>query len=70
LLDHVIVLSERHLKRLVNEYIAYHHEDWTHLALGKGTPSGREAETNLGSGRGVVSIRRLGGLHHHYHLAA
>src|ERR1035438_9274113 len=39
LLDHVIVLNERHLKRLMNEHILYYHEDRTHLALGKGTPA-------------------------------
>jgi putative transposase len=33
LLDHVIVLNERHLKRLLNAYILYYHDDRTHLAL-------------------------------------
>ena len=36
LLDHVIVLNERHLKRLMNEYVRYYHDDRTHLALGEG----------------------------------
>ena len=31
LLDHVIVLNRRHLRRLLNEYIRYYHEDRTHL---------------------------------------
>lgn len=26
LLDHVIVLSERHLRRLIREYVSYHHD--------------------------------------------
>ena len=38
LLDHVIVLNERHLKRLMNEYVRYYHDDRTHLGLGKETP--------------------------------
>jgi len=46
LLDHVIVLNERHLKCLMSEYICYYHEDRTHLALAKGMPTGREAEEN------------------------
>ena len=25
--DHVIVVNERHLKRLMNEYVRYYHED-------------------------------------------
>ena len=70
LLDHVIVLNERHLKRLMNEYVRYYHEDRTHLALGKGTPAGRDAEENSGSVPKVVSMPRLGGLHHRYGLAA
>jgi putative transposase len=37
LLDHVIVLNERHLKRLMKEYVGYNHDDRTHLALAKGT---------------------------------
>ena len=35
LLDHVIVLNERHLKRLLAEYVRYYHEDRTHLGLAK-----------------------------------
>jgi transposase InsO family protein len=70
LLDPVIVLNERHLKRLMNEYVRYHHEDRTHLAQGKGTPAGREAEKNPEGHHRVVSMTRLGGLHHRYDLAA
>jgi transposase InsO family protein len=43
LINHVIVLNERHLKRLMSEYVHYYHEDRTHLALEKRTPGGREA---------------------------
>jgi hypothetical protein len=59
LLDHVIALNERHLKRLLSEYVSYHHEDRTHLALGKGTPGCRTRCVTSGS---VVSHDRLGGL--------
>jgi hypothetical protein len=41
LLDHVIALNERYLKRLLSEYVSYHHEDRTHLGLCKETPSRR-----------------------------
>jgi putative transposase len=70
LLDHVIVLNERHLKRLMREYVRYYHEDRTHLALSKGTPSTREAEKDPKTGCRVISMPRLGGLHHRYNLAA
>src|SRR5271157_6046966 len=38
LLDHIIAVNERHLKRLLSEYVRYYHEDRTHLGLRKGTP--------------------------------
>src|SRR3954454_4026226 len=41
LLDHVIPLDERHLRRLVRDYVNYHHDDRTHDSLHKDTPSGR-----------------------------
>ena len=69
LLDHVIVLNERHLKRLMSEYVRYYNDDRTHLALAKGTPECRDAEENPIAGRTVISFPRLGGLHHRYNLA-
>jgi putative transposase len=47
LLDHVIPLSERHLKRLMTDYVRYYHEDQTHLGLDKETPAGRVAAKRL-----------------------
>lgn len=70
LLDHVIVLNERHLKRLMKEYVHYYHDDRTHLGLEKRTPSDREVEAKPAASRKVVSMQRLGGLHHRYDLAA
>ncbi len=70
LLDHVIVLNKRHLKRLMTEYVRYYHEDRTHLALAKETPASREAAKDTNTNRKVVSMPRLGGLHHRYDLAA
>jgi transposase InsO family protein len=70
LLDHVIVLNERHLKRLMSEYVRYYHDDRTHLALVKGTLAGRGAETNPDADCRVISMPGLGGLHHRYDRAA
>ncbi len=67
LLDHIIAVDERHLKRLLAKYIRYYHEDRTHLGLGKGTPDGRTR--TIASGH-VFSHVRLGGLHHRYDRAA
>jgi transposase InsO family protein len=70
LLDNVIVLNQWHLKRLMNEYVSYYHDDRTHLALEKRTPAGREAAKNHDAGYGIIATPRLGGLHHRYDLAA
>src|SRR5882724_8500423 len=67
LLDHIIAVDERHLRRRLSEYIRYYHEDRTHLGLGKGTPDGRTR--TIASGH-VLSHARLGGLHHRYDRAA
>ena len=69
LLNHVIVLNERHLRRLMSDYIRYHHDDRPHLGLNKQTPGGRKA-IGLNTCEKVVSMPRLGGLHHRYDLAA
>ena len=67
LLDHIVALNERHLKRLLAEYVRYHHEDRTHLGLEQGTPNGRIR--SIASGR-VLAQERVGGLHHRYDRAA
>jgi putative transposase len=67
LLDQIIAQNERHLKRLLSEYVRYHHEDRTHLGLEKGTPEGRIRSVASGP---VLSEERLGGLHHRYNRAA
>ena len=66
LLDHVVVLNGRHLRRLLAEYIAYHHEDRTHLSLLKSTPGERPAEKRPDGAATVVALPRIGGLHHRY----
>ena len=67
LLDHIIALNERHLRRLLAGYVRYYHEDCTHMGLQKQTPGGRVRSTARGR---VVSRARLGGLHHRYDQAA
>ncbi len=69
LLDHVIALNERHLKRLLSEYVRYYHEDRTHLGLDKETPGGRSTQPGRPKSK-ILAQPRLGGLHHRYDLAA
>jgi transposase InsO family protein len=70
LLDHVIVFNERHLTRLMREFVRYYHEDRTHLALEKETPLGGVTAGNRDASCRVLSMPRLGGLHHRYDVAA
>ena len=66
MLDHVIVKDERHLRRLLGEYVAYHHDDRTHCGLGKQTPMHRTVQGKPSAGAKVMPLPRLGGLHHRY----
>ncbi|MCH7992905.1 MAG: transposase [Planctomycetes bacterium] len=67
-LRHVIVLNERHLKRILRSYLAYYHEDRTHLSLDRNSPTPRKIEPRE-QGE-VISMPRVGGLHHRYLRAA
>lgn len=68
LLDHVIVLGERHLLRLVRQRASYYNEDRPHMALGRDAPVARAVQPP--SGGKVVSLPRVGGLPHRYSRAA
>ncbi len=63
-LDHVLVLGERHLRRIVTRYFAYYDRARTHLALDKDAPDSRPIERpELGM---AIQIPEVGGLHHRY----
>ena len=51
LLDHVIVLNESHLQRLLAGFASYYHDDRTHLSLKKHAPAMRALETKPRSSR-------------------
>jgi len=61
-LDHVIVLSEERLRRILRSYARYYNEIRTHRSLDKDAPVTRPVQRV-----GIISSRAvLGGLHHHY----
>jgi len=66
LLDHVVVLNEAHLRKLLREYVAYHHDDRSHCGLEKQTPMRRVAQHKPSVGAKVIALPRVGGLHHRY----
>jgi transposase InsO family protein len=61
-LDHIIVLGEAHLRRILKSYARYYNETRTHLALDKDAPLSRTVKR---AGR-ILCRPILGGLHHEY----
>jgi len=63
-LNHVLVLGESHLRRILARYFSYYHRARTHLALDKDAPDVRPVE--LPEVGRIVQIPEVGGLHHRY----
>jgi len=63
-LDHMIVLGELHLKRILASCADYYHRVRTHPSLEKDAPISRPIQSSE-QGR-VVELKRVGGLHHEY----
>jgi transposase InsO family protein len=61
-LDHIIVLGEAHLRRILKSYARYYNETRTHLALDKDASLSRTVKR---AGR-ILCRPVLGGLHHEY----
>ncbi len=67
-LDHFLILSEAHLRRLLRAYFAYYNTVRPHQALDNNCPRPREVQPPaLGQ---VMAIPQAGGLHHHYQRTA
>jgi putative transposase len=66
--DHVIVLNEAGVHKLMTLYCSYHERFRTHLSLDKDTPIPRPVTPPRDGD--VVAIREVGGLHHHYERRA
>ena len=67
-LDHVIVLHESGLRRVLRSYFDYYARWRTHLSLHKDTPIPRAVQpAELGR---VIELREVGGLHHRYERRA
>jgi Integrase core domain len=60
--DHIVVLGEMHLRRVLKSYADYYHSVRTHRSLNKDAPVSRPVQ-RIGS---IKSHAILGGLHHHY----
>src|SRR6195256_2544036 len=61
-LDHIIVLGEEHLRRILKNYAAYYNGVRTHRSLQKDAPVSRRVQRS----GAINSHAILGGLHHQY----
>ena len=60
--DHLIVLGEAHLRRILRSCADYYNKIRTHRSLGKDAPCFRQVHRD----GNIASDAILGGLHHHY----
>ena len=67
-LDHLIVLGEAHLRRVLAWYVRYYQQTRPHLALEKDAPIPRRVQTPT-EGQ-VIALPEVGGLHHRYERRA
>jgi transposase InsO family protein len=66
--DHVIVLGEKHLRRILKSYFDYYLGSRTHLSLAKDAPTTRVVQRPEAGE--IVEIPQVGGLHHRYERRA
>lgn len=66
LLEHVMVLGERHLIRLMRTYISYYQRIVATWDSTKDTPNQRPVTPRPSPTPKVVALPRMGGLHHRY----
>ncbi len=67
-LNHVIVVNEKHLRRILKAYFRYYHESRIHLSLDKDAPQSRVIHAN--KSERIIQIPQVGGLHHRYERRA
>ena len=67
-LDHVIILSEAHLGRVLRAYLAYYNATRPHQSLDNHSPHPRVVERQ--PCRRIIAIPQVGGLHHRYRRVA
>ncbi|HZG68952.1 MAG TPA: hypothetical protein VEZ12_19605, partial [Herpetosiphonaceae bacterium] len=69
--DHILIVSQAHLRRVLKEYQTYFNCSRPHQAIDQGVPGVGESSKRLASGVGkIVALPIRGRLHHEYRRAA
>jgi putative transposase len=70
-LDHLLILQERQLQRVLNAYVTYFNQARPHQGTGQQIPEpSRSALSSQDAGGKVIAIPVMDGLHHDYQWAA
>jgi transposase InsO family protein len=70
-LDHILLLSEGHLRRVLKEYVRYFNGARPHQGINQRVPEHEERSGSSGeSAATVIAFPVLGGLHHEYRRVA
>jgi putative transposase len=69
-LDHMVIINERHLQRVLDEYVAYFNAWRPHRGLGQRAPCGPALPAQSHPTGRIMGRSVLGGLHHVYERAA
>jgi len=70
-LDHILLVSEAHLRRVLHEYVQYFNHVRPHQGIDQRVPEpGKDGDSSVGIAAEVTAFPVLGGLHHKYRRAA
>jgi transposase InsO family protein len=70
-LDHLLILHEKQLQRVLNAYVVYFNQARPHQGIAQQIPEPRRsALSSHQAGDKVIALPAMGGLHHDYHWAA
>ena len=70
-LDHVLILHEKQLHRVLHTYVNYFNQERPHQGIGQQVPQGEETSgASEQHGDRIITVPILGGLHHAYRRAA
>src|SRR5215469_4865009 len=70
-LDHLLILQEKQLQRVLTTYVMYFNQDRPHQGIGQQIPDpSRSAMSSHHAGNKVIALPVMGGLHHAHRWAA